>query len=98
MSERIVLVVRRTIRASAERIFDAWTQPEHLMAWWGPKPVTCSSAGVDLRTGGKYRIVNALPDGNAVTIATARRRPTSARSARRPSARGIRLAGRAADR
>jgi uncharacterized protein YndB with AHSA1/START domain len=68
MTEGIVLVVRRTIRASAERIFDAWTQPEHLRAWWGPRPVTCSGAEVDLRVGGRYRIANALPDGNTVVI------------------------------
>ncbi len=67
MSE-VVLVVRRTIRATAERIFAAWTQPEHLLAWWGPRPVTCSGAEVDLRVGGRYRIVNALPDGTSVTI------------------------------
>jgi uncharacterized protein YndB with AHSA1/START domain len=68
MSEGIVLVVRRTIRASQERIFDAWTRPEHLRVWWGPRPVTCSGAEVDLRVGGRYRIANTLPDGKAVII------------------------------
>ena len=68
MSEGVVLVVRRTIRATAERIFAAWTQPEQLMAWWGPRPVICAGAEVDLRIGGHYRIVNALPDGTSVTI------------------------------
>jgi uncharacterized protein YndB with AHSA1/START domain len=68
MTEGIALVVRRTIRASAARIFDAWTQPEQLKIWWGPRPVTCSGAEVDLRVGGRYRIANALPDGNTVII------------------------------
>jgi uncharacterized protein YndB with AHSA1/START domain len=68
MSEGIVLVVRRTIRASPERIFEAWTRPEHLRAWWGPRPVTCSGAEVDLRVGGRYRIDNALPDGKTLVI------------------------------
>jgi uncharacterized protein YndB with AHSA1/START domain len=68
VTEGIVLVVRRTIRASAERIFDAWTRPEHLRMWWGPRPVTCSGAEVDLRVGGRYRIANAIPDGTTVTI------------------------------
>ncbi|HEX4446397.1 MAG TPA: SRPBCC family protein [Polyangiaceae bacterium] len=66
--EGIVLVVRRTIRASAERLFDAWTEPRHLQAWWGPRPVTCSGAEVDLRVGGRYRIDNAMPDGSTLTI------------------------------
>jgi uncharacterized protein YndB with AHSA1/START domain len=68
MSAGVVLVVRRTIRASAETLFEAWTRPEHLRVWWGPRPVTCSDAEVDLRVGGRFRIVNALPDGKTVTI------------------------------
>jgi uncharacterized protein YndB with AHSA1/START domain len=68
MAAAVALVVRRTIRASAERVFEAWTRPELLRAWWGPRPVTCSAAEVDLRVGGRYRIVNALPDGNSLAI------------------------------
>jgi len=68
MSEGITLVTRRTIRASAARLFDAWTQPEQLRLWWGPRPVTCSGAEVDLRDGGRYRIENMLPDGNRLVI------------------------------
>jgi uncharacterized protein YndB with AHSA1/START domain len=68
MTASVALVVRRAIRASAERIFDAWTEPEHLRAWWGPRPVTCSGAEVDLRVGGRYRIANALPDGSTLII------------------------------
>jgi uncharacterized protein YndB with AHSA1/START domain len=68
MTEGIVLVVRRTIRASAERLFDAWTRPDQLRVWWGPRPVTCSGAEVDLRVGGRYWIANALPDGSTVVI------------------------------
>ncbi len=30
--------------------------------------MTCADAEVDLRVGGRYRIVNALPDGGQVTI------------------------------
>jgi uncharacterized protein YndB with AHSA1/START domain len=68
MAGGIALVVRRTVRASAERVFEAWTRPELLLAWWGPRPVTCSAAEVDLRVGGRYRIVNALPDGKSLAI------------------------------
>jgi uncharacterized protein YndB with AHSA1/START domain len=65
----IVLVARRRVRASARRVFDAWTEPAQLQLWWGPRPVTCAEAEVDLRVGGAYRIVNALPGGGSVTIA-----------------------------
>jgi uncharacterized protein YndB with AHSA1/START domain len=69
MSGDVVLVVRRTIKATPARVFDAWTRPEHLRRWWGPAPVTCSGAEVDLRVGGLYRIGNLLPDGSELWIA-----------------------------
>ncbi|MCZ7582653.1 MAG: SRPBCC domain-containing protein [Deltaproteobacteria bacterium] len=62
------LVVRRTVRAPVERVFDAWTKSEFLKRWWGPEGVTCPEADVDLRVGGHYRIANKLPDGNIVVI------------------------------
>jgi len=68
MTDGITLITRRTIRATAARLFDAWTQPEQLRAWWGPRPVTCAGAEVDLRVGGRYRIVNAMPDGTTLLI------------------------------
>jgi glutathione S-transferase len=62
------LVVRRTIKAPAARVFDAWTQPEQLRRWWGPRPVTCSAAELDVRVGGAYRIANQLPNGSVLWI------------------------------
>ena len=63
-----VLIVRRSIRASPERLFDAWTQPQHLKQWWGPNSVECIDAEVDLRVGGRYRIANQFPDGKILWI------------------------------
>ena len=69
MSEpSIHLVVRRTIRASPQRVFEAWTTPELLVKWWGPAGVRCPSADVDLQVGGIYRIGNEMPSGDTVWI------------------------------
>ena len=65
----LALVVRRTVRANAERVFAAWTEPDQLRQWWGPKGVICTHAEVDLRVGGRYRIGNAMPDGRVLWIA-----------------------------
>jgi uncharacterized protein YndB with AHSA1/START domain len=62
------LEVRRTIKATPERLFAAWTDPAQLMAWWGPQGVDCIGAEVDLRTGGRYRIGNQMPDGSRIWI------------------------------
>ena len=64
----MTLVVKRTIKATPARLCDAWTTPDQLLKWWGPRPVTCSAAEVDLRIGGQYRIGNRLPDGREVFI------------------------------
>jgi len=63
------LVVRRLIRAPRADVFAAWTQPQHLVAWWGPKDVKCIGATIDLRVGGQYRIGNQLPDETIIWIA-----------------------------
>jgi len=62
------LVVRRSIRATPERLFEAWTDPKHLVQWWGPEGVACPEAHVDLRPGGAYRIANRFPDGSLIWI------------------------------
>jgi uncharacterized protein YndB with AHSA1/START domain len=65
----LTLVVRRTIRASPERLFAAWTKPEELRQWWGPADVACAAAEVDLRVGGRYRLANRFADGSIWWIA-----------------------------
>jgi uncharacterized protein YndB with AHSA1/START domain len=67
-SDALSLVVRRTIRAPVERVFEAWTKADQIRRWWGPGPVTCLGAEVDLRVGGAYRIGNQLPDGTVMWI------------------------------
>lgn len=68
MTDAITLHMERTIRASAERLFAAWTTPAQLQQWWGPAHVVCSDAAVDLRPGGHYHIDNQMPDGTTLRI------------------------------
>ena len=53
------LVVTRTFKAPAHRVFEAWTKPELLKQWWIPKSFGLSflSCEIDARTGGTYRFV-----------------------------------------
>ena len=48
------LVVTRIIDAPVEMVWKAWTEPEHVMKWWGPKYYTSPFCKIDLREGGKY--------------------------------------------
>ena len=63
------LISRRTIAAPPETLFAAWTEPRHLVRWWGPKDVECTAAEVDLQVGGRYRLANRFPDGTVIWIA-----------------------------
>jgi uncharacterized protein YndB with AHSA1/START domain len=53
------LVVTRTINGPARIVFEAWTNPELFKRWWVPKsaPISMLSCELDVRTGGKYRLV-----------------------------------------
>ncbi len=62
------LVVRKTIQATPERLFRAWTEPEQLRRWWGPEGAICVDPEVDLQVGGHYRIGNQFPDGKILWI------------------------------
>jgi uncharacterized protein YndB with AHSA1/START domain len=46
------LVVTRAFDAPIEVVWKAWTEPEHVMQWWGPDHFTSSSAKIDFREGG----------------------------------------------
>ena len=58
------LVVTRTFDAPAHIVFEAWSKPELFKVWWVPKSVGMSlvSCDMDIRTGGKYRLVFSHPD------------------------------------
>jgi uncharacterized protein YndB with AHSA1/START domain len=53
------LVVTRTFNAPARIVFEAWTRPELFKRWWVPKSMgmTLLSCEMDVRVGGKYRLV-----------------------------------------
>ena len=59
-----VIIFRRAFRAPARLVFEAWTEPEHLRHWRGPRGFELVACEVDLRVGGGYRFVHRAPDGS----------------------------------
>jgi len=59
-----VVRIERTFTASAEAVFAAWTSPEVMRRWFHCAPDwETPQAEVDLRVGGKVRVVMRRPDG-----------------------------------
>ncbi len=58
------LLITRTFEASRALVWKAFTDPQHLMKWWGPKGVAMQVAKMDLRPGGCFHYSYAGPDGN----------------------------------
>ena len=61
--------IERTFDAPAEAVFDAWTSEDVMRRWYhaGPDWET-PYVEVDLRIGGRVRVVMRRPDGSAVEL------------------------------
>jgi uncharacterized protein YndB with AHSA1/START domain len=57
------VVVRRTIAASAEDLFDAWLDPEALAQWMRPGTIQSTVARVEPHVGGSYEITMQAASG-----------------------------------
>jgi uncharacterized protein YndB with AHSA1/START domain len=57
------IVTMRLIDAPRRLVFKAWTDPDHLARWWGPKGFTNTFHEFDPRPGGAWRLVMHGPDG-----------------------------------
>jgi uncharacterized protein YndB with AHSA1/START domain len=56
-SKPVELAITRIFDAPRELVFKAWTVPEMMAKWWGPKGVTNPICEVDAKVGGKIYIV-----------------------------------------
>ncbi|MCE7935104.1 MAG: hypothetical protein DYG96_11010 [Chlorobi bacterium CHB2] len=57
------IVFTRVFNAPRQLVFDTWTDPEHLIHWWGPKGFTNTFHHIDVRPGGQWRFTMHGPDG-----------------------------------
>lgn len=62
------LVYERTFDAPREQVWRAFTDPELIPRWWGPRGTTTTVAEMDVRTGGAWRYVSSAPDREDVTF------------------------------
>lgn len=53
--EDLLLEITRTFDAPRALVFKVWSQPEHIVRWWGPEGCHLSNCEMDFRVGGSWR-------------------------------------------
>ena len=62
--------VTRVFAAPRERVWQMWTQAEHLVNWWGPEGWTLPVCELDFRVGGEWYYCMQGPDMQSCGITT----------------------------
>lgn len=66
MTEQKELTIVRTFNAPKELVWKAFTEPEHIKKWWGPKEYTSPDCTMDFSIGGKYLTSMMDAQGNKI--------------------------------
>ncbi len=57
------IVITRAFEAPPELVWRAWTDPEQVVRWWGPRGFTTTTRAMEVRNGGEWRFIMHGPDG-----------------------------------
>jgi uncharacterized protein YndB with AHSA1/START domain len=59
------VLITRIFEAPRERVFKAWTEPDHVATWFGPEHMETprERINIDLRIGGRYELTMVRRDG-----------------------------------
>lgn len=62
-SETGTIISKRVIDADASTLFNAFSNPDNLKHWWGPKGFTNTISQFEFKPGGTWRYIMHGPDG-----------------------------------
>ena len=68
-SARPDMTIVRVFDAPRRLVWQAWTEPQRLAQWFGPKGFTNPVCEVDARPGGALRVTMQAPDGTQYPMA-----------------------------
>jgi uncharacterized protein YndB with AHSA1/START domain len=57
------IVLTRAVDAPPDLVFEVWTNPKHVVQWWGPNGFTNTNLEMNVRPGGVWRFIMHGPDG-----------------------------------
>ncbi len=62
LKKRIV-TIQRTLNAPISLVWQAWTDPEHIVKWWNPKGSNTKIEEHEFKVGGKWKYTMIMPNG-----------------------------------
>ncbi len=57
------IIVTRVFDAPRELVWEAWTDPRHVVHWWGPNGFTTTIEKMEVKPGGVWKLTMHGPDG-----------------------------------
>lgn len=57
------LTIFREFQAPREVVWEAWTNPNHLVHWWGPPGTQYTIQEINIKAGGVWRFIMHVPGG-----------------------------------
>jgi len=57
------LILTRLFNVPRELVWEVWTNPEHIINWWGPTGFTNTIFTMDVKAGGEWNLTIHAPDG-----------------------------------
>ncbi len=63
---KLDLVLERVVDVRPALVWKAWTEPEHLMRWFTPRPWETVACEIDLRPGGIFSTTMRSPEGEVM--------------------------------
>lgn len=63
MADKKELTLTRDFNEPREDVWNAWTDPDVFMQWWGPRGFTTPISKIDLKVDGEYFNCMRAPDG-----------------------------------
>ena len=63
-AENRTLTLKKVFSAPIELVWEAWTNPDHIIQWWAPKGMKINVIEHNFNVGGKWKYSMPMPDGN----------------------------------
>jgi uncharacterized protein YndB with AHSA1/START domain len=65
------ITIRRVFDAPRELVWKAWTEPDRLAEWWGPRGsrTPLDQVTMDVRPGGSFHVTSVSEDGSEMSVA-----------------------------